>query len=99
MGNIGHCLEEIRMLKRKQPSQQIRSKLDTGDDVSVLVWGTPSEGSKEEVAELFGPSSNLSFTEYREQPILFSGKLAGIKERERKKYDSPRFLTQARVDA
>lgn len=68
------------MLKRKQPSQQIRSKLDT-DDVSVLVWGTPPEGSKEEVAELFGPSSNLSFTEYREQPILFSGKLAGIKER------------------
>lgn len=47
--------------------------------------GTPSEGSKEEVVELFGPSSNLSFTEYREQPILFSGKLAGIKEREREK--------------
>lgn len=35
--------------------------------------------------ELFGPSSNLSFTEYREQPILFSGKLAGIKERERER--------------
>lgn len=51
------------------------------DDISVLVWGTSSEGTKEELVELSGPSLHDSFTEYREQPILFSGKLRKIRVR------------------